>query len=307
MLAIVSDPDAPLGAAVREVPEPQPAPGEAIVELRATSLNRGEVRRLPVREAGTVPGWDVAGVVVSRAAEGGPAEGARVVGLVGHGAWAERVPVPLADLAELPDAVSFEEAATLPIAGLTALEMLEVAGLSLGKRVLVTGAAGGVGRFAIQLAHRAGGRVTAVVGSPERRGGLAHLGADDVIVGFEPDGGGEFDLILESAGGRSLAAALTRVALGGMVISFGNSSGEETTFNASGFYDRQASVRGFGIFPALRRKGGAARPLRTLLELVECSDLRTEISLHGSWLEPHEAMQALMDRRVAGKAVLVRD
>ena len=101
-----------------------------------------------------------------------------MVGIVQSGAWAERVAVPVEHLAELPEAVSFEQASTLPVAGLTALRSLELGGFIVGKRVLVTGASGGVGRFAIQLAKLAGAHVTAVA---RRTDGLAQLGADDVL------------------------------------------------------------------------------------------------------------------------------
>src|SRR5437667_9624071 len=161
-LAVVVDPDAPGRLVIRSVPEPTPDRGEAVVRVRAISLNRGEVRRSGMAAAGWRPGWDLAGEVERAAADGsGPRAGARVVGLLGEGAWAERVAVPTHALAELPDKVTFSQAATFPVAGLTALHALAKGGLLLGRRVLVTGASGGVGDFAVQLARRAGGPVTA--------------------------------------------------------------------------------------------------------------------------------------------------
>jgi NADPH:quinone reductase-like Zn-dependent oxidoreductase len=305
VLALVADRSSEVGLSHAEVPEPDAHPGEALVEQHATSLNRGELRRLPTREEGTVPGWDVAGVVARAAKRGGPAEGARVVGLVNEGAWAERVAVPAGTLAELPGDVSFSDAATLPVAGITAYRTLALGGLLIGRRVLITGASGGVGRFAIQLARRAGAHVTAVAGSERRAEGLRELGADEVSIGFGADGP-ELDLILESAGGDSLAAALRRVARGGTVVSFGNSSGEEVRFDASEFYGRAPTSRvyAFMVFDEIRREDSGTSDLRALAEMVAAGELKAEVSLEASWRDPAEAIQALLDRRVAGKAVL---
>ena len=182
---VTTGPDGP-GLTLADAPAPQPASHEALVQLTATSLNRGEVRHLADEEPGTVLGWDVVGTVAQVASDGsGPAVGTRVVGIVGEGGWAEQVAVPTHALAAIPDAVSDAAAAVLPIAGLTAWRALELGGLLLGSRVLVTGAAGGVGRLAVQLANLAGAEVTAVVGRPERRAGLVQLGATDVVVGID--------------------------------------------------------------------------------------------------------------------------
>src|SRR5436309_15686657 len=111
-LAVVVDPDAPGRLVIRSVPEPTPDRGEAIVRVRAISLNRGEVRRAGMAAAGWRPGWDLAGEVERAAADGpGPRAGARVVGMLGEGAWAERVAAPTHAPAELPAQVTFSQAA----------------------------------------------------------------------------------------------------------------------------------------------------------------------------------------------------
>jgi NADPH2:quinone reductase len=306
MRALVARRSTPSGVSLAEAPDPRPGPGEALVEVRAVSLNRGEVRRLVARAEGTIPGWDVAGVV-RHAAPGGPPEGARVCGLIREGAWAELAAVPTDMLAELPDAVTFEAASTLPVAGVTAVRALEIGGALLGRRVLVTGAAGGVGRFAIQLAHRAGAHVTGVVRSAERGAGLRDLGADELLTELEPEGE-PFDLLLESAGGASLAAAFTRVARNGTVVSFGNSSGEPTTFDVSGFYNRGAPrVYGLRVWDELARTHSGVRDLTLLAGELAAGRLDPQIDLVASWREPDEPLAALLDRRVAGKAVLTVD
>src|SRR5947209_13441847 len=186
MKALAAAPGAKANIDLVDVDEPDARADQVVVDVKAVSLNRGEVRALESAEPGWRPGWDVAGVVAAGAAAGsGPKEGARVVGLVGSGAWAERVAVSAQMLAELPDEVSFEAAATLPVAGLTARKAVEMCVVD-GKRVAITGAAGGVGRFAVQLAAQNGADVTAVVGRAERAEGLAELGAADVVVGTLP-------------------------------------------------------------------------------------------------------------------------
>ena len=185
MLALVNTPNGPAPVELRQVPEPTPGPHDALVAVHAFSLNRGELRSFRNNEAGWIPGQDVAGVVQRAAADGsGPSAGTRVVALTDEFGWAEQVAVPGHRMTALPDSVSFAAAATLPVAGLTALRTLRHGAPLLGKRVLITGAAGGVGHLAVQLAARSGARVTAVVGRPERGAGLRELGAAEVVVGI---------------------------------------------------------------------------------------------------------------------------
>ncbi len=305
MRALVADRSSSSGVSLTEAPEPHPGPDEALVEVRAVSLNRGEIRRLPERREGTIPGWDVAGVIAAEAADGsGPKAGTRVVGMADQGGWAERVAIATSRLAGLPDHVSLAAASTLPVAGLTAIRALEVGGPLLGRRVLVTGAAGGVGRFAIQLAHRAGAHVTGVVRTLERGHGLEALGADELITELEPEGE-PFDLLLESVGGASLAAALTRVAPKGTVVAFGASSPDLTTFDVSSFYGRGGPrLYGLTVFHELESHGSGQRDLKLLIDELAAGRLDPQIGLTGSLWEPDDALQALLDRRVPGKAVL---
>src|SRR4051794_24406701 len=180
--AIVCSPSSPDRITFRDLPEPTPAPDETVIAVRAVSLNRGEFRRLQWETDGWRPGYDVAGVIDTEAADGsGPAKSTRVVGVLPNGAWAERVAVPTRVVAPIPDTVSFEAASTVPVAGLTSQSALNHGGNLQRRRVLITGAAGGVGRFAIQLAAMRGATVTALVRNEERGAALERIGASSVI------------------------------------------------------------------------------------------------------------------------------
>jgi NADPH:quinone reductase-like Zn-dependent oxidoreductase len=210
-------------------------------------------------------------------------------------------------MAELPEGLDFEVAATLPVAGLTALGTLARGGALLGKRVAITGAAGGVGRFAVQLAHRGGAHVTGIVGRPERAEGLAELGADDVAVGLEPEGE-PFDFVLESAGGASLAAAIGRLAPEGVVVSIGNSSGETTSFDPRVLYRKGSPrIEGYFITWVLLHGRIGSRELSYLASLAATGVLESRVDLRVSWRDASSAVDALLGRRVAGKAVLTID
>ena len=303
MLALVNTPSAPIPVELNEVPEPVPMPSEAIVEVHAFSLNRGELVLLANRPEGWRPGQDIAGVVVQPAADGsGPAKGTRVVALVDGAGWSQRVAAPTARMAALPENVSFASAATLPVAGLTALRTLRQGGPLLAQRVLITGAAGGVGSFAVQLAALAGAQVTGVVSHPDRASGLYDLGASALVANIQ-EAEGLFDLILESAGGSSLAGAVSKVAPGGTIVVFGNSSREQTPISFPNFAGHAgARLLAFFIYES-GTPASMGVDLAKLVSLVAAGKLTPEIGLEDSWHNVYRATTALRERKVNGKAV----
>jgi len=300
MLAVVNTPSGTAPVELREVADPQPAPNEALVEVRAFSLNRGELRLFQIRTEGWRPGQDIGGVVLRPAADGsGPAAGTRVVALTDNAGWAERAAVPAHRMAALPDNVLLEEAAALPVAGLTALRTLRHGALLLGKRVLITGAAGGVGHMAVQIAARSGARVTAVVGGPER--GRHLRGADEIVEGIDKVQG-RFALILESAGGSSLAAAIARIEAKGTIVIFGNSSGDPTPFSFRNLAEHpNARIQGFSYFTS-EAEDRFAPDLALLAGLVADGSLKPHLVEH-SWRELARIGPLLRDRQIRGKAV----
>ncbi|WP_136618505.1 MULTISPECIES: zinc-binding dehydrogenase [Mesorhizobium] len=302
MLALVISSDSATGLRIAELAEPQTASNEALVSVRATSLNRGELRLLAIRPDGWIPGQDIVGFVERAAADGsGPAMGARVAALVDQAGWAERVAVPTDRLAVLPDDVSFVSAATLPVAGTTALRTLRHGGDLTGQQVLITGASGAVGRFQIQLARLQGASVTAIAAARHAED-LRNLGAEQVVEAIEL-AEGPFSLITESVGGKSLAHAIERVAPGGTIVMFGSSSGELTPIGFRQFVPDHEGAR-LQTFAYYTSGPGIGADIASLLALVAAGRLETRVALTVPWTDIAQALDALRQRSFSGKAVL---
>jgi NADPH:quinone reductase-like Zn-dependent oxidoreductase len=303
VLGHITDPQAEAGLDRRELPDPEPGEHEVLVEVRAFAVNRGELSLLEQRPSGWLPGQDLAGVVARPAADGsGPPEGTRVVGVADAGAWSQLALVPSHRLAPLPDSVELDAAAALPVAGLTALRALRTGGPLLGRRVLVTGATGGVGSFAVQLAAAGGAHVTALVSGESRVDAARSLGAHEVLTSLGDDVE-PFDLVLEGVGGQTLADSIHNLAPHGTVTAYGVAGGREPTPLA--FYDfsrgRLGRLIGFWVYATGEETFGA--DLRTLAGLVADGRLRAQRTVR-DWGETREAVQSLRERRVTGKLVL---
>jgi NADPH:quinone reductase len=302
MLALVTAANKPERIELREVPPPFPAPNEALLEIRAFGVNRGELRLLESRPDGWRPGQDVSGIVGRPAADGsGPRQGQRVVALADQAGWAEMAPVLVTRIAPIPDNVSFQSAAALPVAGLTALRALRLGGMLLGKRVLITGASGGVGQFAVQFAALAGAEVTAVA-RPERAHSIRDLGAATVVADVE-DLQGTFNVILESVGGKSLSAAARLVGADGALVFFGNSSREQSNFSFADFGGHpRARLLPFHVYES--GPPAFAADLELMAKLVGAGQLKPLVGFQGSWRSMDAALAELRDRQFSGKAVL---
>jgi NADPH2:quinone reductase len=305
MQGFITDPNAPGGLRLAEdLPEPTPAANEVLVEVRAYSVNRGELFLLKIRPNGWRPGQDLAGVVVQAATDGtGPAVGTRVAGLVDWECWAERVAVASHLAVPLPEAVTLEQAASLPIAGITALRALRVGEALLGRHVLITGATGGVGQFAIQLAVAAGAHVTALVVSAEREAEAKALGSHQVVTSLDDNTLGTFDLVLDGVGGQVLTDAAHRLTPGGTAVTYGTLGGPASL--ALQDFPRGASCKVVPLFHGYPQET-RGDDLAMLVGLVADGRLKPLLGMVRDWKETLGVLDALRERRVRGKAVLTR-
>jgi NADPH:quinone reductase len=248
--AITVDPSATAHLTIGSFESPTPLSAETLVRVHAISLNRGEVRGAQNAGAGARPGWDIAGDVEQAAADGtGPKAGERVVGMMRTGAWAELVAIPSSSLAVLPDNVSFADASTLPVAGLTALSALDRADGLFERNVLVTGASGGVGIFGVQLAKKGGSNVIGLVRQERHIDSVKDAGADVVVADETGESlQGPFHHVLESVGGQVLGNVLSKMAPYGQIVCYGTSAGGPANFDSNVFLRNRINVSGMLVF-----------------------------------------------------------
>ncbi|TGU99762.1 alcohol dehydrogenase [Mesorhizobium sp. M00.F.Ca.ET.151.01.1.1] len=280
---------------------PSPGPGEVAIQVGAISLNRGECRRVVQGgfPEGFVPGWDTAGVVsqIGTGAEALPL-GTRVVARGLSGGWAECQIVHAGDIAIVPDEVDLGDAATLATAATSALAVLTRSGPILGRSVLITGASGSVGQFAVQLARMGGAKVIAVTRREADVDALVKLGAHEVLTDLNSVSGA--DLIIETLGGASLVQAVGLLNPGGVLQSLGWSAGQNATFaDFDHLRKTGGTIQGFAIGES---RVGAL--LAQLIRLVHTGVLNTSIQMRRPWDELPAAVAAVLQSGFHGKAVL---
>jgi NADPH:quinone reductase-like Zn-dependent oxidoreductase len=302
---------------VRSLPRPEPAAGRVLVRVRAASVNaydwhvmRGEPYLVRATDGVRRPKQSVAGVDFAGVVEAlGPGvtgfrPGDEVLG-EGAGAFAEYVAARDENLVIKPAGVSFEAAAALPMAGATALQAIrDKGGLSVGQRVLVDGAGGGVGTFAVQIACALGGHVTAVT-SPSAAGRLTSLGASRVIDRSREDldAGDRFDLILDISGRRSLTELRRHLTPDGTLVLVGPGPG-----NWIGPIKRvvAAAVRtrlgGPRLAPFLADY--RADDMRTLLDLMEGGRLTPVIDRVYPLRDAADAIRRVESGEAVGKVII---
>ncbi|MGI5243803.1 NAD(P)-dependent alcohol dehydrogenase [Dactylosporangium sp. CA-139066] len=303
-----------------DVEHPVAAGGEVLVRVRAAALNHGDrvdlrgtpsIARLVLgvrRPRVPILGRAVAGTVEAVGA-GVTAwrPGDEVFGETGKRGFAEYVTVPAGDLAAKPAALTFEQAATLPVAATTALQALRLAGAEGGpaRRVLVNGASGGVGTFAVQLAHGFGHAVTAVC-SARNAERAAALGATRVVVYAREDVTGlaeRFDVIVDLAGGHRLSAMRRLLAADGVYIaSTGNGGPVLGPVPRLLAVAASSPLRGGRLRVLTARR--SAKDLAELAALVEAGRLTPFVERTRPLSETADALRMLETEHARGKTVL---
>ncbi|WP_228375126.1 NAD(P)-dependent alcohol dehydrogenase [Demequina iriomotensis] len=305
---------------VETVEAPTPGPGEVLIEVRAAGVDRGvwhlmTGRPLVMRAMGfglrrprqPIAGEDVAGVVVGiGAGVTGFSLGDEVLGAA-KGSYAQHAVAKEDKLVRKPSSLSFEEAAVLPVSGVTALRAVERAGISTGQRVLVLGASGGVGSYAVQLAVATGARVTGVA-SAAKAELVRSLGAEDVIDYRTTDVTSldlEFDAILDIGGLTPLRRLRKVLSPTGTLVIVGGEGGDALTGGVGrqlvaglvSLFTRQT----LASFVALT----AAEPLEVLVARIVAGDIRPALTRTYPLAEAGTAIVDLAAGRIAGKAAVV--
>jgi putative PIG3 family NAD(P)H quinone oxidoreductase len=291
---------------VVEHPDPAPGPGEVLVRVRAAGLNGADILQragfypAPPGSPPDIPGLELAGEVVGR----GPgaerfAEGDRVMAIVGGGGQAELAVVHERQVMPVPSALDWPAAGGTPEAFTTAHDaVFTQCGLVVGERLLVHGAAGGVGTAAVQLGAAAGAHVTATVRDLGAREGVAALGADMVLDPAEFGDHGPFDVVLELVGAPNLAADVAALATGGRIVVIGVGGGAKAELNLLALMGKRASIRASTLRARpLEEKAATARAMeRHVLPLFESGALRVPVAA----TYPLEAVADAYERFTAG-------
>ncbi|MDT7729301.1 MAG: NADPH:quinone reductase [Actinomycetota bacterium] len=305
MRALLVDHSAPGRLRLGEAPEPRTTAGQALIRVTATSLNHGEIAGLEQAQEGAALGWDAAGIVERAAGDGsGPAAGTPVVTLGIDGAWAELRAVDTDLIGLVPDGADPGAISTVPVAGASALRALHRLGPILGKRVLITGATGGVGGYAVQLARLGGAHVVASTGNPAAHGeSLRTLGAHEVVAG-PLEVGDPVDGVIDLVGGSQLVQAYDRLTEHGTLVSVGHAANDGENFPFGAFFGDQGRHDRSIVTFFLLGCTGLAKNLTWLAKRVAAGELDPQISWRGSWDTASTATAALLERRLHGKAVL---
>ncbi len=304
-----------------EVERPSPGEGEVLIEVKSAGVNYADTMRrrnkyVEGQELPFTPGSEIAGTV-AEVGEGveDVEEADRVVTLLGTGGYAEYAVAPARNLIPIPDRMDFDEAAAIPLQGLTAYHVLETSGrLKEGESVLVHAAAGGVGTLAIQIAKLMGASpVIATASTQEKLSFAGELGPDVLINYTEEDwpeqvrkatDGSGADVILEMVGGDFVQKNLQCLNAFGRMVVFGSASGERGSLVAADLMPKNQVVAGFYLPRIMSRPELFGPSLEKILGWISSGELKLTVGARYPLEKAREAHDALEGRKTTGKIVL---
>lgn len=304
-----------------EVERPSPGEGEVLIEVKSAGVNYADTMRrrdqyVESQELPFTPGSEIAGVVaeVGDGVENVSVDD-RVVTLLGTGGYAEYAVAPSRNLIPLPDGLDFDEAAAIPLQGLTAYHVLETSGqLKQGESVVVHAAAGGVGYLAVQMAKLMGASPVIAAASTQEKLDLAKdLGADVLINYTEEDwpekvreatDGNGADVILEMVGGDFPRKNLQCLNAFGRMVVFGAASGDRGSLVPAALMKKNHILAGFYLPNIMVRRELFGPSLKKILGWISSGDLKITVGARYSLEQARDAHQALEGRETTGKIIL---
>jgi NADPH2:quinone reductase len=294
-----------------EVPDPEPAEGEVLVEVTRSGINFADTHAtrndyLAEQSLPLVPGAEIAGRT---------ADGRRVASILPTGGYAEKAVAPENWLVPVPDEVDDDRAAALLLQGLTAMALVGPRGARLepGETVVVEAAAGGTGSLAVQLAKRGGARVVGLASSEEKRQLVERLGADATVDSRasdltgairEANGGERVDAVLHMSGGDAFDAQFAALAPLGRMVVFGIASREQREVSTAALLRGSRAVIGFWLAHLLARRDLLAPMIGELLDAVAAGELEVTVGGVYPLSEAARAHEDLIARRTTGKLLL---
>jgi zinc-binding alcohol dehydrogenase/oxidoreductase len=330
-MKVLAIPDKNKPLEVQERPDPHAGPGEAIIKVHAAALNHRDLWIQKGQYAGlkypAVPGSDGTGTVVATGEEehkdwigkeviinpsmnwGGhqgyqDQKTFRILGLPDDGTFSEYVKVPVSNLVEKPAHLSFEEAAAIPLAGVTAYRSLFTrAQVQQGEKVLITGIGGGVALFALQFALAAGGQVYTTSGSDEKLDKSIALGAKDGVnytkgnwVETLQKLAGSFDVTIDGAGGDGMGALLNLSSPGGRLVFYGATRGNPSTLEARRIFWKQLNILGSTM--------GSPEDFTSMIAFVKTHGIRPVIDKVFPFEEGEAALHRMDNAQQFGKIII---
>ncbi len=326
---VITEHGAPEALQVQERPDPQPGPGELAVDVAAAGVNFADVMARvglypDAPKPPVVVGYEVAGTVSELGDGAGRFEvGDRVMAGTRFGGYSERVVAKVNDVVALPERMSFEEGAAVPVNYLTAyLGLMRFGILQAGERVLIHAAAGGVGIAATQIAKRYGAEVLGTA-SPHKHDAIRGFGVDHALDYTKPGwekGLAKVDLVMDAVGGKSFRRSYELLRPGGRLVCFGASavmSGEKRNlvaaaraavtmprFNLIKQMSQSKSVIGLNMLTLWDEMGTLEPYLHALEELIGDGTIQPVVAKAFTFDQAPEAHRYISERRNVGKVVL---